>query len=325
MHRGVMFERFDDRARRVIVLSQEEARGLQHNHIGTEHLLLGMLSEDESTAAQVLCQFGMSLVTTRQEVAERVAPGKKALKGHIPFTPRAKKVLELALRESLSLGHNAIGTEHLLLGTIREGEGVGAQVIAAHAGDLRKVRLAVISRAPSAGTVRRSQWLRSRAVVAQTGTEGAEALRATPAVDASLHEATRLAGPHPVGSHHLVLAALHDPESAAARALTTLGLDLDQARDALRAADVTGTSDEGPEDAGRRSMSIVVAEDLLTIQTTDSTLLGLARAALEAVAGQGDRSDTIRGDLAVSVSLGGVWHAIRDSLADIRLRATGDR
>src|SRR5512142_158079 len=114
-HRDGMFERFTTRARHAVVLAQEEARALQHNYIGTEHVLLGLLGEADGTAARALGQFEMTLDGARQELIDRVGRGQKQLKGHIPFTPRAKRVLELSLREALSLQHNYIGTEHLLL------------------------------------------------------------------------------------------------------------------------------------------------------------------------------------------------------------------
>ena len=123
-----MFERFTDRARRVVVLAQEEARMLNHNYIGTEHILLGLIHEGEGVAAKALESLGISLEGVRQQVEEIIGQGQQAPSGHIPFTPRAKKVLELSLREALQLGHNYIGTEHILLGLIREGEGVAAQV-----------------------------------------------------------------------------------------------------------------------------------------------------------------------------------------------------
>src|SRR6476660_7785304 len=124
-----MFERFTDRSRRVVVLAQEEARMLNHNYIGTEHLLLGLIHEGEGVAAKAIEALGISLAAVRSEVNEMVGRGERASAGHIPFTPRAKKVLELSLREALQLGHNYIGTEHILLGLIREGEGVAAQVL----------------------------------------------------------------------------------------------------------------------------------------------------------------------------------------------------
>ena len=139
-----MFERFTDRARRVVVLAQEEARGLNHNYIGTEHILLGLIHEGEGVASKALESLGISLEAVREQVQEIIGQGQQAPTGHIPFTPRAKKVLELSLREALQLGHNYIGTEHILLGLIREGEGVAAQVLVKLGADLSRVRQQVI-------------------------------------------------------------------------------------------------------------------------------------------------------------------------------------
>ena len=139
-----MFERFTDRARRVVVLAQEEARMLNHNYIGTEHILLGLIHEGEGVAAKALESLGISLEGVRQQVEEIIGQGQQAPSGHIPFTPRAKKVLELSLREALQLGHNYIGTEHILLGLIREGEGVAAQVLIKLGADLNRVRQQVL-------------------------------------------------------------------------------------------------------------------------------------------------------------------------------------
>ncbi|MET4060601.1 ATP-dependent Clp protease ATP-binding subunit ClpC [Arthrobacter sp. UYP6] len=139
-----MFERFTDRARRVVVLAQEEARMLNHNYIGTEHILLGLIHEGEGVAAKALESLSISLGAVREQVQEIIGQGQQAPSGHIPFTPRAKKVLELSLREALQLGHNYIGTEHILLGLIREGEGVAAQVLVKLGADLNRVRQQVI-------------------------------------------------------------------------------------------------------------------------------------------------------------------------------------
>ena len=139
-----MFERFTDRARRVVVLAQEEARMLNHNYIGTEHILLGLIHEGEGVAAKAIESMGISLDAVRAQVEEIIGQGQQAPSGHIPFTPRAKKVLELSLREALQLGHNYIGTEHILLGLIREGEGVAAQVLVKLGADLNRVRSQVI-------------------------------------------------------------------------------------------------------------------------------------------------------------------------------------
>ena len=139
-----MFERFTDRARRVVVLAQEEARLLNHNYIGTEHILLGLIHEGEGVAAKALESLNISLEAVRSQVEEIIGQGGSSPSGHIPFTPRAKKVLELSLREALQLGHNYIGTEHILLGLIREGEGVAAQVLVKLGADLSRVRQQVI-------------------------------------------------------------------------------------------------------------------------------------------------------------------------------------
>jgi len=253
--------------------------------------------------------------------------GNATVSGHIPFTPRAKKILELALREALQLHHNYIGTEHILLGVIREGDGVGAQILKQHSADLTPIRMAVLdllSTAPTEAT-RGLRWLRRRSAAdpgeAPEPGESAE-LRTTPAADTSLSQAARLAGSQPVGSHHLLLAALGDPDTAAARALAALGVDLDQAREALRNADVTGTSDEQPEEAGRRQMLIRVTDEQLTIEATDPVIVDLGRAALHALGEKANPPGTIRGDLPVSASLANVWQALHDSLGAIQRRAT---
>ena len=139
-----MFERFTDRARRVVVLAQEEARMLNHNYIGTEHILLGLIHEGEGVAAKAPESLGISLDAVRQQVEEIIGQGQQAPSGHIPFTPRAKKVLELADRETRALGHAYVGTEHILLGLIREGDGVAVQVLVTLGADLNRVRQQVI-------------------------------------------------------------------------------------------------------------------------------------------------------------------------------------
>jgi ATP-dependent Clp protease ATP-binding subunit ClpA len=333
-----MFERFTDRARRVVVLSQEEAARLKHNYIGTEHILLGLLGEPEGVGSRALTGLGMSLESARQEVAELAPPGTAEPAGRIPFTPRAKKTLELALREALHLNHDYIGTEHLLLGILREGEragkdeGVGVRLLQRHA-ELPAIRMAVVDLLPPAGpeSGHARRWRRARSagiaelVLASEGARhGREQalLNATPAADTTLSEAARLAGAQPVGSHHLLLAALADPESAAARALTLLGVNLGHAREALRDIDVTGTSDELPEEAGRRRMVIHVTGDRLTLEATDPVLV---KAGNEALAALGDRAaepGAIPGDLPVSASLSRAWQALFESLKDIKQRAT---
>ena len=162
-----MFERFTDRARRVVVLAQEEARMLHHDYIGTEHLLLGLIREGEGVAAKALESLGISLEAVRQHVGEITGQGQQAPSGHIPFTPRAKKVLELSLREALQLGHNYIGTEHILLGLIREDEGVAAQVLVKLGADPSRIRQQVnqlLARLPGQRAGRRGRAVRDGAL-----------------------------------------------------------------------------------------------------------------------------------------------------------------
>jgi ATP-dependent Clp protease ATP-binding subunit ClpC len=138
-----MFERFTDRARRVVVLAQEESRLLSHNYIGTEHLLLGLLAERQGVAARALESLNVTLDAAREQVTEIIGPGQQKPHGHIPFTPRAKKILELSLREALNMGSEVIDTEHLLLGLVDEGDGVGAQILQRLGATAQTVREAV--------------------------------------------------------------------------------------------------------------------------------------------------------------------------------------
>jgi ATP-dependent Clp protease ATP-binding subunit ClpC len=306
VHADAMFERFTNRARHVVVLSQEEARLLSHNYIGTEHILLGLLGESESVAGQVLTAFGLTIDGVRGEVAAMVGRGQKAPSGHIPFTPRAKKTLELSLREALALKHKYIGTEHILLGLIREGDGVAVQIMREHA-DPAEIRTAVldavytrVSEGVETGEAGEAEegaeetnavlrWLRQRLTLRHGASvpfrpelHGAmeRPSRGTPAVEAALAQAARLAGPLPVGSHHLLLAALEDANSAASWALGSLGVDLDELRAKLRSARLAGTTDEQPEQAGRRQMSIDVSDEMLTIVLTDPVIVEAGKEAL---------------------------------------------
>jgi ATP-dependent Clp protease ATP-binding subunit ClpA len=322
-----MFERFTGNARQVVVRAQEEARRLHHNYIGTEHILLGLLAVPDGHAVRALEGFGLSLNGARDEVVAMVGTGKSEPTGHIPFTPRAKKTLELSLREAMQLHHHYIGTEHILLGLIREGDGVAAQVMKQHA-DLILIRMAVLDQMPGASTEsgQHRRWLRRRNVATYMGEPETPApeqeLSATPAADSTLSQAARLAGLKPVGSHHLLLAALSDPDTAAARALAALGVDLGRATEALRSVDVRGTSDEQPEEAGRRQMVIRLTGERLTVEAADPVILKAGRAALDALGAQADPADTIRGDLDASASLAKVWQALLDSLETISRRAS---
>lgn len=139
-----MFERYTERARQVVVLAQDEARALKHNYIGTEHILLGLLREEQGLAARVLDSLDITVEEVRRQVARIVGQGDEVTHGQIPFTPRAKKILELSLREALSIGHNHIGTEHILLGLVRENEGVAARVLLDFDADAEKIRNTII-------------------------------------------------------------------------------------------------------------------------------------------------------------------------------------
>ncbi len=335
-----MFERFTAKARRSIVLAQEEARLLDHNYIGTEHILLGLIHEGQGIAPRVLTQFGLTLDSTRAEVTAIVGVGKKPTPGgHIPFTPRAKKVLELALREALSLHHNYIGTEHILLGLIREGDGVAAKILRQH-GDLLQIRVATIDLlevAEPAAAARPRRWARRVALQVRENLgqrEGEDAgpeeeaaeLSATPAADETIATAAKLAGGEPVGSHHLLLAALTDDNSAAARVLASLGVDLVRAKDALHTADITGTTDELPEEACRRQMNLTVTDELVTIVVADQTLVTSANAALAALGEKATAGRTIRGaDLTglPAANLAKAWAALNNALSAIATRAGG--
>ena len=146
-----MFERFSEQARQVVVLAEDEARALKHNYIGTEHVLLGLLREEEGDAAHVLASFDITADNVRAQVLQLIGPGEEVVTGDIPFTPRLKKVLNLALREALSLGHNYIGTEHILLGIVRENAGVAAKILLDFDADAQRIRNEVVRMLPAPG------------------------------------------------------------------------------------------------------------------------------------------------------------------------------
>jgi ATP-dependent Clp protease ATP-binding subunit ClpA len=311
-----MFERFSARARKVIVAAQEEARRFNHNYIGTEHLLLGMLAEPDGIAHQALATAGVSLDDVRARVQVAVGRGKRPPSGHIPFTPSAKKVLELALREALNLRHDYIGTEHMLLGLIQERDGLGARLLTEAGVDLLILRLRILDLVPpgeAPESKRRPFWVRSRHDVPAIAVT--DDVRTTTAADTSLDEARRLAAGGAVGSHHLLLATLSDSTSAAAKALGSLGIDLDQARSALREVDVAGTTDELPEEAGRRQLLMRMSGSTLVMETTDPALVVPAEALLASLGGQ-----EIRGDDERSRGFAEVWRAWQSSL-----QATAER
>jgi ATP-dependent Clp protease ATP-binding subunit ClpC len=293
-----MFERFTDRARRVVVLAQEEARLLNHNYIGTEHLLLGLIREDEGIAARALQRLDVSLEAVRSRVQEIIGVGASAQSGHIPFTPRAKKVLELSLREALQLGHDDIGTEHILLGLVREGEGVAAQVLVRLGVDLARVRHEVVqllsSDAPTGGAATRAVFVLE-----------------TPAAERARREARRLAGERPVGTHDILAAIVRDNQSAGAKALAALGVTADALDAALAALDPAETSDQTPEEAGARRLLIDVRDDSVAVVLADDALRERLAGAL---AGE---PKVVRPDDAAARSFPALWRDLTRHLADV--------
>jgi ATP-dependent Clp protease ATP-binding subunit ClpA len=262
-----MFERFSGQARHVVVSAQEEARELDHNYIGTEHLLLGLLVASDSSASASLSALGYTLDGARASVEAMVGRGKASPRGHIPFTPRAKKVLELSLREALQLKHNHIGTEHILLGLVREGEGRAAQILATKH-PLDRVRADVLARIESAG-----------AGEVHAGSR-------TPAAHEVLALAAELAGDTPVGSHHILEAILQQPDSAAAKVLTDAGIDVDQLAAKLDELSTEDTADDTPEQAAARQLELSIADDGVTVVLRDPGTLELGKQIVELNGGQ---------------------------------------
>jgi ATP-dependent Clp protease ATP-binding subunit ClpC len=254
------FERFTVKARQVVVTAQEEARLLKHNHIGTEHVLLGLLDSPDSTAAKVLHQFGYDKEKAQVDIAAVVKPGTEEPRGHIPFTPRAKKTLELALREALNLHHNYIGTEHILLALIREGEGVGAKVLAERVNPISKVRAAVLASLEGSSDVAAGPWPAG-----------------TPATEDTVSTASALAGGAPVGSHHLLEAMLRVENSMAARVLRELGVDPDAVAAKIDELDPETTTDANPEEAAARKMEIRLVDDEVHLILRDPATVAIAK------------------------------------------------
>ena len=292
-----MFERFTDRARQTVVLAQEEARRLGHNYIGTEHLLLGLLREGEGVAAQAIGRMGISLADVRSDVVRIIGELSEAPSGHIPFTPRSKKVLELSLREAMQLGHNYIGTEHILLGLVREGEGVAAQVLVARGADLKRVRATVLEEL-------------------QNITPGSRASgpRRTPGGEEALSNAQQLAGSSAVGSHHLLEALARSEDSLASKVLISLGVDADTLAARIDELGIEGTSDVTPEESAARQMELRVEADIAYVVLRDAGTVQLVRTITESFGG------SVRGDDAGVGSMAGLWQAVAASLEDLRRR-----
>jgi ATP-dependent Clp protease ATP-binding subunit ClpA len=264
-----VFERFTDRARQVVVLAHEEARLLKHNYIGTEHILLGLIHEREGVAAKALEQLGISLEAVRTQVEEIIGQGGSSPSGHIPFTPRAKKVLELSLREALQLGHDHIGTEHLLLGLMSEGEGIAAQVLVRLGAEVDAVRHQVkklVSGHPS-------EPQRPTAVEGEPTRPAPRAEAAqTPAMLRAAADARKFAGDHPIGTQHTLLAITDEAQSMGAQVLRALGVSRETVEATLAELEPAGTSDELPEEAGARRTTVEVRDGRVVVLIDDDDL-----------------------------------------------------
>jgi ATP-dependent Clp protease ATP-binding subunit ClpC len=265
-----MFERFTAEARSVVVRAQEEARGLQHDYIGTEHILLGLFSMPTSAAARALRNLGVTAAAVRAGVEETVGRGKKeAPPGHIPFTKRAKKVLELSLREALQLKHNYIGTEHILLALEREGEGLAAKILAGQVHDMTAIRTAVSDVVNEDTHEHPGGWSTPRTHAAEEVVTAAQAL----------------AGDAPMGSHHLLEALIRAEGSMAAKVLADLGIDAATIASKVDEFDTEDTSDATPEELAARKMELRVENDEVHLVFRDTGTLDLAKAVTGLVEG----------------------------------------
>jgi ATP-dependent Clp protease ATP-binding subunit ClpA len=290
-----MFERFTDRARTVVVMAQEEARGLGHNFIGTEHLLLGILAEGNGAAATVLEGAGISLDVARADVERIIGRGVDIPAANIPFTPRAKKVLEHSLRESLRLGNNYIDIEHILLGVLSEGEGVAAQILVSHGLALDDTRVAVIQAiGVPVSALAVGRWTAGTAPPRPRPRQQ----NTTPAVAEIYARARGLARDRPVSSAHMLRALVAGTDSQAARALTSLDVNAERIEEALAATSPVGTTDETPEDAIGRIATIRTEEGSVVIELSDRDLAALLKGGTGELTGRVARAlDELRASL----------------------------
>lgn len=252
-------ERFTINARRVIIASQEEARSLKHNHIGSEHLLLGLFGAPDSTAAKVLHDLGYTKDTARTDITAMVPPGTEEQHGHIPFAPDARKILESAGHEAQQLQHNHIGTEHLLLALVRESERVGARALAQRITPISKIRAALLGAVEGSRNGRTTPW--------PTG---------TPATEDTVLAASALAGGAPLGSHHLLEAMLRTENSMAARVLRELGVDPAAVAAKIDELDPDTTTDATPEETAARKMEIRLVDDEVHLILRDPATVAIA-------------------------------------------------
>jgi ATP-dependent Clp protease ATP-binding subunit ClpC len=277
-----MFERFTDEARQAVVSAQEQARLLQHNHIGTEHVLLSLFTVPDSAAGRALHKLGLTRKAVVSDVETIVGRGTGTSSGHIPFTPRAKKVLELALREALTLRHNYIATEHVLLGILREGEGVAAQILTRRVRDLTVVRGAVLS---ELGTAAEADALGSKATQGQPISSSVAPKKVTTAAEEAIAAAEALAGGAPMGSHHLLEALARAEGSMAGQALAALGVAPDAIANRVDELDPEATTDASPEESAARKMELRVEQGEVHLVFRDEVTVELARQIVDLAGG----------------------------------------
>jgi len=265
-----MFERFTTDARSVVVRAQEEARDLRHNKIGTEHVLLGLLALPTSVAAQTLNKLGVTATSVRAEVVATTGIGETPQSGHIAFSPRAKKVLELSLREALQLKHNYIGTEHILLALEREGDGLASRILVNQVHDLGAIRSTVHELIDGGHPESRS---------------GDDPVPRTAAANEVVSAAQALAGDAPMGSHHLLEALIRADGSMAAKVLSSLGVDPAAIATKVDEFDAEDTTDATPQEIGARKMELRVDGEEVHLVFRDQGTVGLAKAVIELVGG----------------------------------------
>jgi ATP-dependent Clp protease ATP-binding subunit ClpA len=265
-----MFERFTVEARAVVRRAQEEARELQHDYIGTEHVLLGLFATPTSVSAQALRKLGVTAAAVRTDIEEEVGRGERTPTAHIPFTKRAKKLLELSLREALQLKDGYIGTEHILLAIERESEGLAAKILVKQVNDLRAIRTTVRELIDSGH---------------RDGGATEETPHRTNAADEVVTAAQALAGDAPMGSHHLLEALVRAEGSMAAKVLRDLGIDAAAIAEKVDAFDTEDTTDATPEEIAARKMELRVAGDEVHLVFRDRTTVDLAKSVTEAVGG----------------------------------------
>jgi ATP-dependent Clp protease ATP-binding subunit ClpA len=297
-----VFERFTPRARQAVVLAQDEARRLGHDYIGTEHVLLGLLGESDGVAALALRRLGVRLDTVRSDVERLIGRGTESPSGHIPFTPRSKKVLELSLREALGLGHNYIGTEHILLGLLREGEGVAAHVLVTQGVPLERARDAVI------------EQLESRSPRQQGGRATP---RRTPAGDQAIALADELSALAPTGSHHLLEALARAEDSLAAKVLVAFGVDADALAAKIDELGVEGTTDVTPEEVAARLAEVRLEGDEVHVVLRDGVTVELARAVVD-TSGRPVKGD----DPLLTGAFIELWQSTLSALEEVKRRLT---